>query len=198
MGRKPMTPDQRAKMRARILDAARDRFLAEGLSGLSMRGIASKVGVSSMTLYLYYESRHDIVRHIVAEGFRMLNDALAGHEGVKDPADRIQKMSDAYVSFALEQPKYYAAMFLIPLEEGNESTRAMLAEPAAGAVKQFEKAFGEASKAGAEAKKRAAALWAALHGLAMLAVGGHLQAVGGKPKDIGAVITGTWAKALKG
>lgn len=198
MGRKPMTPDQRAKMRARILDAARDRFLAEGLSGLSMRGIASKVGVSSMTLYLYYESRQDIVRHIVAEGFRLLNEALTGHESVRDPVDRIQKMSDAYVTFALEQPKYYAAMFLIPFEEGDETTKAMLAEPAAGAVKQFERAFAETSKAPGEARKRAAALWASLHGLAMLAVGGHLQAINGKPKDISGVITGTWAKALKG
>ena len=67
MGRKPMT-ESSAKMRARILEAARTRFLEEGLDG-SDAVIASLVGVSSMTLYLYYESRQDIVRHIVLEGF---------------------------------------------------------------------------------------------------------------------------------
>lgn len=198
MGRKPMTPDQRARMRARILDAARDRFLAEGLAGLSMRGIASKVGVSSMTLYLYYESRQDIVRHIVAEGFRLLNEVLSKYEDVKDPAERIQKMGEAYVGFALEQPKYYAAMFLIPVEEDNEQAKALLAEPTAGALKMFEKAFAETAKSGAEAKTRATALWSALHGLCMLTVGGQLKAAGAQTKEISNYISGTLARILKG
>ncbi len=168
-------------MRARILDAARDRFLAEGLGGLSMRGIASKVGVSSMTLYLYYDSRHDIVRHIVAEGFRLLNEAVGSAEG-KDGAARIPKMCDAYLKWANDNPKYYAAMFNVATESLGGEPDPMLAEPTGQVMKMLEAAYAEGSKA--DASKKAAAAWAALHGLAMLSIGGQLGQLNLAAKDV--------------
>lgn len=161
-------------MRARILDAARDRFLSDGLAGLSMRGIAGKVGVSSMTLYLYYESKPDIVRHIVAEGFRLLNEQCGAAGG--DGAARIAKIGEAYLRFALDNPKYYAAMFNVPTEHLGGEADPMLAEPTTGVVKLLAGALGDT--------KKAAGIWAGLHGLAMLAIGGELKQLGLEAKDV--------------
>ena len=111
MGRRPMTHDQRAKMRARILEAARERFLEEGLDGLSMRGIASKVGVSSMTLYLYYESRQDIIRHISVEAFKQLNVEIEKAAKSGKPGEKIRQVLDAYIKWALANHRFYGAMY---------------------------------------------------------------------------------------
>ncbi|WP_139139209.1 TetR/AcrR family transcriptional regulator [Sphingobium phenoxybenzoativorans] len=48
---------QMADKRERILDAARDRFLAEGFSAASMDRIAEEAGASKMTLYRHFKSK---------------------------------------------------------------------------------------------------------------------------------------------
>lgn len=175
MGRKPMTPEQREKMRSRILNAARERFLEHGLDGLSMRGIAAKVGVSSMTLYLYYDSRQDIVRHIVAEGFGLLNHALE-EEAAGDPETRIHRMSQAYSNFARQNPGYYGAMFryLAATPELCDLVSASSSRP----VEYLERAIREC-RGPEEAAQRATAMWCALHGLAQLEIAGQVQSTNG-------------------
>lgn len=196
MGRKPMTPEQRAKMRSRILDAARDRFLEGGLDGLSMRGIASKVGVSSMTLYLYYESRTDIVRHIVAEGFGLLNEALQHASASGAAADRVKKFGDAYIKFALDNPRYYAAMFRYLSDHDAGGEDELIAGPSDGPVQTLKDIMAAAGLGDAEAEKRAAALWCSLHGLAMLAIGGQFAGKGVQPAEVSQTIAGDAARGL--
>lgn len=111
MGRKAMTPEQREAMRRRILNAARAQFLETGIDGVSMRGVAAKTGVSSMTLYLYYENRQDLVNHLLMEGFEQLlwevRDAIA----TSSKTNALENYRDAYTTFALNSPEFYKAMF---------------------------------------------------------------------------------------
>ncbi len=196
MGRKPMTAEQRAHMRSRILDAARERFLEGGLDGLSMRGIASKVGVSSMTLYLYYDSRQDIIRHIVAEGFALLNGVLASSIKSTPAADRIEEFGSSYVQFAADNPRYYAAMFQYLADSRAEGADAdaMLVEPSGEALTMLAAVVTDVSGEPDGAEKRAATIWCALHGLAMLTIGGQLAPHGVSTGDVRSLIAsaGPW------
>ncbi len=161
-----MTPEQREAMRRRILDAARIRFLETGLDGLSMRGIAAKVGVSSMTLYLYYEGRQDIVRHIVAEGFDRLNWELRDAVETASPKKKLPSVCEAYVTFATENDAYYQAMFRYLAEHGKKSDE-LLDNLQKVSQQILAEMLGDGLKA--------TALWSSLHGLAMLAIGGQVN-----------------------
>jgi len=191
-----MTADQRAHMRSRILDAARERFLEGGLDGLSMRGIASKVGVSSMTLYLYYDSRQDIIRHIVAEGFALLNAALRDATKSAPASDRIERFGESYIKFALDNPRYYAAMFqyLADSRAQGEDIDGMLVEPSGEALGILKNAVTEVSGEPGGSDKRAATIWCALHGLAMLSIGGQLEPHSIATEDVRSLIAnaGPW------
>ena len=174
MGRKPMTAEQREKMRSRILDAARYKFLAEGIEGLSMRGIANRVGVSSMTLYLYYESRDDIVRHIVLEGFQLLNERLSKAILLGGTDEKLEKFCRAYLGFAQDQSGYYAAMFSYSDPYANESEGNDLAAAAQQPVGMLVHVLCGGGVSEDLAKKAATNLWATLHGWSALCIGGHI------------------------
>ena len=178
MGRKPMTPEQRAQMRKRILDSARERFLECGLDGLSMRGIASKVGVSSMTLYLYYGGRNDIVRHIVAEGFLMLNQNLRDALDAAPEGEELEHFSRAYLAFALDNAKYYLAMHRYLLD-ADDTPDELVDGPRDTAVALLSDILGN--------HKKAVAVWSGLHGVSQLAIGGQLPA-NGTASDVGALL----------
>ena len=181
MGRKPMTPQQRERMRTRILDAARTRFLEDGMACVSMRQIARGVGVSSMTLYLYYEDRRDIVRHIVAEGFELLGAAMAAELG-GSPADRVVRVGQAYVRFALTNARYYVAMYQYLSEDG-PCLDGLVADASRRPVDILAAAIARTTQM-ADPRCKAAALWSALHGLAQLSIDGQLGHHGIGPGEI--------------
>jgi AcrR family transcriptional regulator len=60
--------------RSQLLDAARERFGKHGLAGTTVDGIARSAGVAKGTVYLYYKSKEDILRHVLDEDLRQLHD----------------------------------------------------------------------------------------------------------------------------
>ncbi len=55
-----------------IIDTSLNIINEEGVNSLSIRKIASRMNVSSMTLYNYVENVDDIKKEVVIEGFRKL------------------------------------------------------------------------------------------------------------------------------
>jgi AcrR family transcriptional regulator len=58
--------------RQEILDAAWRIVRAEGLTALTMRGLARDVGMEPQSLYTYFRSKHDVYDAMFAEGNREL------------------------------------------------------------------------------------------------------------------------------
>ena len=50
-----------APIRSRILDEARELFVAQGAAAVTMRGVAARVGVTPMALYRYFASREELL-----------------------------------------------------------------------------------------------------------------------------------------
>src|SRR3546814_14144101 len=63
-GRPRRSIEREAELRARAIKAARELFAAEGFEAVSMRRIAQATGCGVMTLYSYFASRNEILRHI--------------------------------------------------------------------------------------------------------------------------------------
>jgi len=97
--------------RSSIVDAARDLLVAEGLDAVSLRRIASHLGVTAPALYAYVTDKRDLLRAIASmEIGKLLRefDAIDAH----DPADRLDELAQRYVDFARQNSEVFRAIFL--------------------------------------------------------------------------------------
>jgi AcrR family transcriptional regulator len=100
-----------------ILDAARDLFVAEGYSNVSIRKIAERIEYSPAAIYSYFPSKDDIFLALAEEGFHMLF-ASASEDCAKAPApgqDRVDCIRSAFwnlYEFSKNHPEYFSLMFV--------------------------------------------------------------------------------------
>jgi len=60
----------------RILEAALDIIIQEGFPALTMRRIASRIGMTAPNIYNYYQSKDELYISLVIKGFEMLHREL--------------------------------------------------------------------------------------------------------------------------
>ncbi len=113
MGLKERQERDREKLRARILDAARELFVAEGYRNVSIRKIAEKVEYSPAALYSYFPSKDDVFFALAEEGFRKLFEFTnAPAVTAADPLSAIRDGFLRYYQFSREHPEYFDLMFV--------------------------------------------------------------------------------------
>src|ERR1044071_5823073 len=61
--------------RAQILDAARQQFVRHGVTGTTVDAVAKTAGVAKGTVYLYFESKDDLLRDILAQDLQDFHDS---------------------------------------------------------------------------------------------------------------------------
>jgi len=101
-------------LRTKISAAAQELYLREGIEGISMRKIADRVGISAPAIYRHYKNKDELLNEIVIEGLKILEGYLGPALETGTPYERLVRMSDRYLDFALEQPKYFDFAFLVP------------------------------------------------------------------------------------
>jgi AcrR family transcriptional regulator len=163
--------------RERILEQAGDLFLAHGAPGVTMRGLASRMGVTPMALYRHFESRDDLLRALLEEGhatfLRYLNRALAE----ATPEARFLASGRRYLAFALEHPRSYAVMFMehVPESAQRKGSRSWLD---VATFRFLVDRIRECAAAGAlrtdDPEDLALTTWAHVHGLVSLFLAGKL------------------------
>ena len=79
-----LSPLKRAR-RAKIVAAARDRFVADGFRATTMEGIAAAAGMSKVTVYGYFPDKDAVflavAETLVEEMEAAVSDALAAEPG---------------------------------------------------------------------------------------------------------------------
>lgn len=88
----PELKESKKKLKAqRILDCAEAIMVREGLDALNMDTLAADAGMAKGTLYLYFNSKEDVIGHLTVRARKTLMDAfsteIAKHE---DPLDQIR------------------------------------------------------------------------------------------------------------
>lgn len=164
--------------REAILDATRTLYLLHGTSGVSIRRIADRAGVSPTAIYVHFRSLDDVLERLRLEGqarlARALRRAAAGARG--DAVERLRAMGRAYWRFGRRHRAYYALMFGV--REAAQSRPAALAREIA--TLDVVRAAVERGMAAGELRPGdpvivAGALWAQVHGVTALAVSGLLR-----------------------
>ena len=112
MPKAPMTQEEVEQIRGRILDTALEIIIDEGFGNLSVRKIASRLGITATTIYNYYKNKDELNLMIRMRGFEKLHDILTlRSEKLEDPKGRLKAMIKAYVEFGRKYPSYYDIMF---------------------------------------------------------------------------------------
>ncbi|HEU4424545.1 MAG TPA: TetR/AcrR family transcriptional regulator [Pilimelia sp.] len=171
---RPATYDRTT--RDALLRAAGQILAEEGAAALTMRRLASTVAATTSAIYALFGSKEEVVRAMYREGFEGLAQHLAEVEQ-GDPVRRLRELAYAYRRAALDRPHLYQVMFACPVPEFTPSeddeavavaTLLTLREAVAGAA--------EAGAIGADPDTVTVGLWAVIHGLTSLELGGSLDA----------------------
>jgi AcrR family transcriptional regulator len=140
------------------------------LEALSMRGVASRVGVSATAIYNYFENKRALVERVVTQGF----ERFAGYlrSAIVDlpvgSAERVKALGDAYIRFALENREYFRVIFA----SHAETPRDIEELPEGGGYELLRQAVVDAMAAGtireADPDLVVLYLWTHVHGLVTL------------------------------
>jgi AcrR family transcriptional regulator len=100
----------------RIFQAAKTVLRKDGLSGLSVRSLATEAGLSPMALYRHFKDKDALVNALMRDGF-VAWEEIARSLREPDPLRWIEKGFEAFLDFALKQPHRFDAAFLLPATE---------------------------------------------------------------------------------
>ena len=96
--------------REEILRAACELLVVGGLDGLSMRKLATRLGVTAPALYRHYESKESVLVDVVGEAFKVFAQYLYRALDGRTPVERFRLTGRSYLAFALEHQEYYAIL----------------------------------------------------------------------------------------
>jgi AcrR family transcriptional regulator len=103
-----------ALLREEILTAA-DDLLIETASeeAVSIRAIASKVGVTAPSIYRHFEDKETLLFAVCERTFGRLTDAMEkAATGIDDPVDALAARGQEYVRFGLAHPEHYRFLMM--------------------------------------------------------------------------------------
>lgn len=155
--------------RASILAAAMKQVEDEGVENLAIRSIASMLGLAPNALYRYFDSLAALEAAVAEEARLRMLGIMRKTAGRKGPAETIRAISEAYLRFAHEHPRVFA---LYLKTSGDYAENPQCGRNTEFFLEQVTRVYGE--KGAWEASH---ALWASLHGLAVLREAGVLTKV---------------------
>ena len=171
-------------LRQALLDAALALIEAGEEQDVSLRTVAARAGVSNAAPYRHFKDREALMATVAAIGFDRLLESTRRARELASEGEELFANATAYLEFASKNIGLYRAMFeeshlVIRFDEG-------LARSGAAAFRELEDLVGARLPwigCEGEAKRVATAIWAGLHGAALLAHGRFIPV--GDPPDKG-------------
>jgi AcrR family transcriptional regulator len=101
------------RLRDDLLDAAQALLEETGdARRLSLRSVASRVGIAATSVYLHFPDIADLKVAVASRGFAALEEARdAASYDITDPAEALLARVRVYAHFALHHPGLYRLMF---------------------------------------------------------------------------------------
>ena len=167
-----------ADFQDRLCDIAERQFVHHGAESVTIRHLASALGVSPMTPYRYFKDKDAILAAVRARAFDRHAEALenAYARNAADPGSRARAILDAYIDFAFANPEAYKLMFDIrhpteadypELVRAGERSRATMTLQLRDLI--------EAGRLQGDPDRIGHMYWAAIHGALMLHFSGLLS-----------------------
>lgn len=181
MGIKERREREKAEIREKILDAARELFVSEGYEAVSMRKIADRIEYSPTAIYLHFKDKEAVMRELCDLDFLALAQEFAEIARIADPLERLHATGMAYARFALEHPNHYRLMFMTPHPPHGEEDDPLIRKgnPEEDAYAFLRGTIAEGVAAGRfrpgveDSEMLAQIMWAGMHGVVSLQIAKH-------------------------
>lgn len=154
----------------RILRCALEELQRSGVERFSLRAVGAAAGITPMAVYRHYRDREALLAAAGEEAFAVWKKR-AGAIKAADPLDWLRRLGRAYAEFALDEPEFFDACFVLR----TSVERLYPADFIAGrspvialVVKRIEEAQARGQLGPGDALEAGMALWAQVHGLVML------------------------------
>jgi AcrR family transcriptional regulator len=161
-----------------LINAGVEILAKDGVSGLSLRKVASKAGVSHTAPYSHFADKQALIAAISTEGFRQLYErvSVVVEKYKTTPSRQLVEVAWAYVQFALDDRDRFKVMFSGVLEKEKEYP-----EFVAESQRNFQlvKMTVEANQAAGVLRSgpsdlAALSAWGIIHGFVMLLLEGQI------------------------
>lgn len=199
MSRSASSRDERSRkegyhhgdLRRALLDATLRLVEEHGPQGFTLRAAARAAGVTPGASYHHFQDKEALLAAVAEEGFELFRSALeaAAEKSAGSPRERSHNVGVAYVLFAVREPTRFRVMMgygvRARMRRGQLRSTAIATYQLvrdvliAGLKRSPTEHISEAEVLG---------WWSVVHGLAFLAIDGHLGAVGASPKRSEAVV----------
>jgi AcrR family transcriptional regulator len=102
---------RRRSARATIVEAAWATVRDAGLAGLSMRDLAARAGITTPTIYAYFESKHHIYDAMFGDAAAEFEARMAAPYDTEDAAEILLAGTRRFVRFCTEDLARYQLLF---------------------------------------------------------------------------------------
>jgi AcrR family transcriptional regulator len=166
---------EKAELRTKILDAARELFVREGYEAVTMRKIADKIEYSPTAIYLHFADKDTLIRELCDHDFQAFAAGFLDVAAIADPVERLRKAGHVYAAFGLQHPQQYRLMFMA-LRPFVEPTKEETADPTRNAYVFLRETVEQAIVEGRlrrefeDAELLAQTIWAGVHGVVALEI----------------------------
>jgi len=175
MGPKERRTREREQTKSRILDAAREMFVEDGIEAVTMREIAKRIEYTPTAIYHHFRDKQALIEELCLIDFRALAQAFQKIGRIEDPRERLRRIGLAYIDYALEHPSHYRFMFMTPKPMLPASSLGISdGDPNSHAYGVLRASVAEGVAAGGfrpeftDADELAQILWAGVHGIVSL------------------------------
>jgi AcrR family transcriptional regulator len=105
-----------------LIKAGVEILAKDGVSGLSLRKVASRAGVSHAAPYAHFADKQALIAAISTEGFRQLYERISNvkEQYQAELSKQLVETAWAYVQFALEDRDRFKVMFSAVLEKEHD------------------------------------------------------------------------------
>lgn len=166
-----------------LLAAVRDAVAEVGVSGVSLRDVARRAGVSHSAPAHHFGTKAGLLTAFATAGYQLLAESVIAEVCAAqtanrelDPAAELAAIGRGYVRFALANPAHFEVMFrLDALDPANSEFIAASETAYALLLATIERCRASGRLHGRSPELVAVSAWSLVHGLAALWISGRLS-----------------------
>jgi AcrR family transcriptional regulator len=195
-------PYHHGDLPAALLEAVESAVADVGVSGVALRDVARRAGVSHGAPAHHFGSKAGLLTAFATAGYQLLAESVLAEVAASDPADgpaELAAIGRGYVRFAIGHPAHFEVMFRLDALNRDDPRFTAASETAYGLLlATVERCRAEDRLRGRPPELVAVSAWSMVHGLAALWISGRLaeRISEQDPRRLAAAVSGLFVEAV--
>jgi AcrR family transcriptional regulator len=195
-------PYHHGDLPAALLEAVESAVADVGVSGVALRDVARRAGVSHGAPAHHFGSKAGLLTAFATAGYQLLAESVLAEVAASDPADgpaELAAIGRGYVRFAVGHPAHFEVMFRLDALNRDDPRFTAASETAYGLLlATIERCRAEDRLHGRPPELVAVSAWSMVHGLSALWISGRLaeRITEQDPRRLAAAVSDLFVEAV--